>query len=96
MRTLSTLAMIFLPISTVSSIFGTQFFTTTTSRDPTSDSGTVTSAFVVSQKFWLLWTISIPITVVLLAGWGIWIRRSQVKAKIPNRCMKDVEKAKSA
>src|ERR1700722_8022265 len=96
MRTLSILAMIFLPISTVSSIFGTQFFTTAASPDPTSGSGAVTSSFVVSKKFWLLWTISIPVTVVLLVGWGVWIRRSQRQAKTPTRWMKDVEKAKSA
>src|SRR2546423_12254327 len=53
-RTLSILAMIFLPISTVSSIFGTQFFTTTTSPDSTSSSCVLNSSFVVSKKFWLL------------------------------------------
>jgi hypothetical protein len=96
MRTLSTLAMIFLPISTVSSIFGTQFFTTTTSQDPTSGSSAVTSSFVVSKKFWLLWIISIPVTIILLAGLGVWMRQSQLKAKPPASEMKDVEKAKSA
>jgi hypothetical protein len=96
MRTLSILAMIFLPISTVSSIFGTQFFTTTTSQDLMSGSGAVTSSFVVSEKFWLLWIISIPVTIILLVGWGVWIRRYQLNAKPPASGMKDVEKAKSA
>jgi len=94
MKTLSIIALTFLPISTVSSIFGTQFFTTATVPDPTS--GAVTSSFVISNEFWLLWTISTPVTVVLLVGWGVWIRRSQLKAKAPITWIRDVEKAKSA
>ncbi|KAF4637688.1 hypothetical protein G7Y89_g403 [Cudoniella acicularis] len=96
MKTLSILAMVFLPISTVSSIFGTQFFSTTTSPDPTSSTGAVTSSFVVNNNIWLLWTISIPVTVALLVGWGVWIDRSQLKAKRLTYWIKDVEKAKSA
>ncbi|KAF8851593.1 hypothetical protein BDZ45DRAFT_695785 [Acephala macrosclerotiorum] len=96
MKTLSILAMVFLPISTVSSIFGTQFFATTTSPDPTSSTGAVTTSFVVNKKIWWLWTISIPVTIVMLIGWGVWIKRSQVKAKRLTYWMKDVEKAKSA
>lgn len=96
MKTLSILAMVFLPISTVSSIFGTQFFTTTTSPDPTSSTGAVNTSFVVNKKIWWLWTISIPVTVVMLVGWGVWIKRSQLKAERLTYWMKDVEKAKSA
>lgn len=94
MKTLAVLAIIFLPISTVCSIFGTQFFTTTTSSDPTS--GDVTTLFVVNKKFWLLWVISIPVTVTLLGCWIVWIRWSQLKVKLPTSWVKDVEKAKSA
>jgi hypothetical protein len=94
MKTLALMAIIFLPISTVCSIFGTQFFTTTISSNPIS--GAVTSSFVVNKKFWLLWVISIPMTVIFLGSWIIWIRRSQLKAKLPTSWMKDVEKAKSA
>lgn len=96
MKTLSILAMVFLPISTVSSIFGTQFFTTSTSPDPTSSTSAVITSFVINKKIWWLWAISIPVTIVMLVGWGVWIKRSQLKVKRLTYWMKDVEKAKSA
>ncbi|PVH70360.1 hypothetical protein DL98DRAFT_661200 [Cadophora sp. DSE1049] len=94
MKTLAVLAIIFLPTSTICSIFGTQFFTTIASPNPTS--GDITTLFVVNKKFWLLWIILIPVTVTLLGGWVVWIRRSQLKVKLPTSWVKDVEKAKSA
>lgn len=94
MKTLSILAMVFLPISTVSSVFGTQFFTQTTLPDATSSSG-VGLSLVVSRKFWWLWAISIPLTLTLLVGWGFWIRRSQLKGKGPTNWMEDIERANS-
>lgn len=94
MKTLSILAMVFLPISTVSSVFGTQFFTQTTLPDAT-PSSSVGLSLVVSRKFWWLWIISIPLTLTLLVGWGFWIRRSQLKGKGPANWMEDIERANS-
>jgi branched-subunit amino acid ABC-type transport system permease component len=91
---LSIMAVIFLPISTVSSVFGTQFFNTTTVVDPTS--GTATSSFTVSRKFWLLWIISIPVTIIVLGGSFLWIYRSRRQMKIRASWITDLEKAKVA
>lgn len=93
MRTLSVLAMIFLPISTVSTIFGTQFFSTTITPDPSSDNGGVTSSFYVNSRFWLLWIIALPMTLGLLLVWRVWIRRSRMKVKRANKRLVDVETA---
>ncbi|KIX00001.1 uncharacterized protein Z518_10928 [Rhinocladiella mackenziei CBS 650.93] len=82
MRTLSVLAMIFLPISTVSTVFGTQFFSTDSCLDPSTDHDEVTSSFHVNQRFWLLWVIALPMTFGLLLGWRLWIRRSRKKVNM--------------
>jgi hypothetical protein len=29
---------------------------------------------VVSPRFWIYWAITIPVTLLVLAIWGVWIR----------------------
>ncbi|KAH9904159.1 hypothetical protein F4778DRAFT_780840 [Xylariomycetidae sp. FL2044] len=68
MKTLTVLAMVFLPLATISSIFGSQFFGT---RD--GDASHIASTYVTSQ-FWWLWATSVPATAALVLGWFLWIR----------------------
>jgi len=91
MKTLAVVAMIFLPISTVSSIFGTQFFNTVTAADPSPD-GPIKSSTYISSQFWIFWTVAIPMTLMILSGWSLWIRRFQPKAQRVRRWVADVEK----
>jgi hypothetical protein len=73
MRVLSVLALFFLPLSTVSSIFGTQFFTSTAPRD----SGSWNDVSLnLNPKFWLLWAIAVPLTLAVLAVWILWERQA--------------------
>lgn len=90
MKTLAVAAIIFLPISTISSVFGTQFFTTVTA-DVSTDGPARPSTYVSSQ-FWILWTVAIPVTLILLLSWSFWVRRFQPKVQKPQRCAIDVEK----
>lgn len=92
MKTLSVLAMIFLPISTISSIFGTQFFTTVTTPGSSSSDGVDKPTFYVSSQFWLLWAVSLPLTLALLLGWRIWIERFQRKTQRATELNRDAEK----
>lgn len=79
-KTLSILAMIFLPISTVSSIFGTEFFSTEAIGD--SDPGSpATYTTYVSSRFWLFWVVAVPVTLLCVVGWGLWIKRFHPKAR---------------
>lgn len=74
MRTLSFLALIFLPISTISTIFGSQFFGTDVVALP---NGSMKATLVVSSQLWILWVVSIPITLLIVTGWLFWLRHSQ-------------------
>lgn len=85
MKTLAIVAMVFLPISTVSSIFGTQFFGTT----PSPDGSTISTH--VSGQFWMLWVVIIPLSVLLLSGWMFWIRRFHWNARGMGKYRRDAE-----
>lgn len=74
MRTLSLLALVFLPVSTISTIFGSQFFGTDVVALP---NGSTQATLVVSSQLWILWAISIPLTLLILIGWLLWLRRAQ-------------------
>lgn len=79
-KTLSVLAMIFLPISTVSSIFGTEFFSTEAIDD--SDPGSpATYTTYVSSRFWVFWVVAVPVTLFCLLGWGLWMKLFHPKAR---------------
>ncbi|KAJ5779486.1 hypothetical protein N7457_007206 [Penicillium paradoxum] len=59
MTTIGLVTLIFLPLTTVSTIFGSQFF-------GLSDED---NALTVSQDFWMFWVISMPVTVIVLGAW---------------------------
>jgi Mg2+ and Co2+ transporter CorA len=86
MKTLSVLAMIFLPFSVVTSIFGTQFF----SNIPSTDGGGQYSTSV-SSNFWILWAIAVPFTLVLVTGWRVWIRWFQPNVYLPRKSSTHLE-----
>ncbi|KAJ6444935.1 para-nitrobenzyl esterase [Purpureocillium lavendulum] len=78
MKSLAVLGMVFLPISTVSSIFGTQFFGTASGADASSEGSSSSSkpSTFVTEQFWIFWSIVLPIMIGLLLGWALWIKRS--------------------
>ncbi|EXJ58119.1 hypothetical protein A1O7_05543 [Cladophialophora yegresii CBS 114405] len=61
MHTIALTTLIFLPISTVATIFGSQFFMFIDSGDR--------DAFHVSPQFWIFWAITVPLTIVVLTTW---------------------------
>ena len=77
-KTLSVLAMVFLPISTVSSIFGTEFFSTAAVGEAP-PAGYTTH---VSSRFWVFWAVAVPVTLACLAGWGLWMKRFHPGRKV--------------
>jgi hypothetical protein len=60
MKTIAVMMLLFTPLSTVASIFGSQFMDL---KDE------APHHIMVSQDFWLLWIIAIPLTVVVFIIW---------------------------
>ena len=59
-----------------------------------------TSRLLVSADFWTFWAISIPLTVLVLLTWALWVQRTKVKNlwnwRKQRREARDEEKAKEA
>lgn len=66
MKTISVLGLVFLPGTLISSIFGMSFF------DYTPTSSSTVEHKQVSDKFWIYWAVTAPITVFVLIVWLIW------------------------
>ncbi|ODM19100.1 hypothetical protein SI65_05717 [Aspergillus cristatus] len=61
MKTVAIVSLLYVPGSFVSSVFGMNFF----------DMGSE-NEFTVSNKFWIYWVITIPLTAVTVLIWAIW------------------------
>ncbi|KAL4908528.1 hypothetical protein BDW74DRAFT_175210 [Aspergillus multicolor] len=68
MATIAFVTLVFLPITTVSTIFGSQFFNTAPDN----------ASIEVSKDFWIFWVVSIPLTLLVLLGWTLWQRKGAV------------------
>ncbi|KAL3471446.1 hypothetical protein BJX99DRAFT_250458 [Aspergillus californicus] len=66
MATIAFVTLVFLPISAVSTIFGTQFFKLSDADPP---------EIKVAGDFWIFWAISVPVTMLVMALWYISTRR---------------------
>jgi len=62
MKTIAFLTLIFLPASTVASIFGSQFFNLSLDQNGVPH-------FIFSHWFWIMWVIVIPVTAILVMVW---------------------------
>lgn len=85
MHTIALTTLIFLPIATVATVFGSQFFSFNPPEPDVPPAGGPEAAhLVLSKEFWLFWAISMPLTVVVLGVWlgfhpeavGRWWRRN--------------------
>jgi Mg2+ and Co2+ transporter CorA len=63
MKTIAVMTLIFMPLSTVASVFGTEFMRV--EDEPG-------HRILVSQDFWLLWAIAAPLTIVVIVLWRVW------------------------
>ncbi|CAA9963898.1 hypothetical protein P3342_009728 [Pyrenophora teres f. teres] len=70
MKTIAVMTLIFMPLSTVASIFGSQFMGL--HEEPP-------HKLFVSPDFWLLWVIAAPLTILLIAIWLLWYDHEKKK-----------------
>ncbi|KAF1923809.1 uncharacterized protein M421DRAFT_74461 [Didymella exigua CBS 183.55] len=78
MKTIAVMTLIFMPLSTVAGIFGTQFMKLD-EEEPWH--------IRVSQDFWLLWVIAMPLTVLVVIIWRVWYydARGRLIGELPPR-----------
>jgi hypothetical protein len=73
MRVLSIVAMVFLPISTISSIFGSSFFTSTfPTQNGELDGHSKSNGFDTNPQITLLWAVAAPVTTAIVGMWLAW------------------------
>jgi len=72
-RILSLLGIIFVPISTVSTIFSTPFFTSTPSEN---------EHVVVNPEVWWLCVVALLLTLTMFVVWFVWDRRERYVEKM--------------
>lgn len=68
MKTIAVTTLIFLPLSTVAGVFGTEFINIGDGPG---------NHITVSQDFWLLWVIAAPLTIVVFLVWRVWYRNAK-------------------
>jgi hypothetical protein len=76
MKTLAVVTLVFLPLTTVATIFGTQMFTINPDEP---------HKLRMSEDFWLLWAIAVPLTLVVLIAWRLWYRDARDKLEHGNQ-----------
>ena len=65
MKTLAAVTVVFLPSTFVAALFSTPLFHWSPENSGNS---------LVSKQFWIFWATSIPLTILTLGAWFIWIR----------------------
>lgn len=81
MKTIAVMTLIFMPLSTVAGIFGTEFMKI---EDGPSHH------IVVSQDFWLLWLIAVPLTIIVIVVWRVWY--ADAKGRLIDEIPRDAER----
>jgi Mg2+ and Co2+ transporter CorA len=70
MKTIAVMTLVFMPLGTVASIFGSQFMKLQDERP---------YRLTVSRDFWLMWVIAIPLTAVVLTIWWVWYTEAKAR-----------------
>ncbi|KAI0395137.1 hypothetical protein F5Y17DRAFT_457340 [Xylariaceae sp. FL0594] len=76
MKTLAYVTTVFLPPTFIASLFSMSMFDWQASV-PSSSSSSSDGSVVVVPDFWIYWVISVPLTLAILAGWRVWLRREK-------------------
>lgn len=94
MKSLSMLGIFFLPISTICSVFSTPFFTSSSPPNSVlSNSGNAipVSHLAIDPQFWMLWAISLPVTMIVFIVWFIFENSTSLKKRLARDARSDLE-----
>ena len=78
-KTIALLGALFLPGAFLASIFSTSFFNF---QNGLADDGGNPELPVVAKEFWVFWAFTLPITVIVVAGWIYWEKRKEKRYKL--------------
>jgi Mg2+ and Co2+ transporter CorA len=76
MKMIAVVTLVFVPLGTVAAVFGAQLIKLEDEAP---------FRMHVSQDFWLLWVIAIPLTILVVLIWRVWYRneRAQLRDETP-------------
>lgn len=77
MKTISVLGLVFLPGTFICAIFSTTFFNFT----PAFQSPDGHPHWTMSSSFWVYWAVAIPVTLITIVCWFVWIWILSVRSK---------------
>jgi Mg2+ and Co2+ transporter CorA len=77
MKTIAVMTLFFMPLSTIAGVFGTEFIKIEDGPG---------NHIKVSQDFWLLFLIAVPLTVAVIVIWRVWYAdaKGRLIGKIPH------------
>ncbi len=75
-KTIALLGALFLPGAFLASIFSTSFFNF---QNGLADEGGNPELPIVAPEFWIYWVFTLPLTVVVVAGWIFWEKRKEAR-----------------
>ncbi|KAH0547935.1 hypothetical protein GP486_008324 [Trichoglossum hirsutum] len=83
MKSIAILTMVFLPGTAVATLFSVSTFFSTSPRSP---------HLTVSSSFWIYWVVTVPLTLVVLIIWRLWMKRAEDYHGDSSRLESDLEK----
>lgn len=78
-KTIALLGALFLPGAFLASVFSTSFFNF---QNGLADDGGNPELPVVAKEFWVFWAFTLPITIIVVAGWVYWEKKKEKRYKI--------------
>lgn len=73
MKALATVTVLFLPGTFISSLFSMSMFDWNAGKQ------------VISDRFWIYWVVTMPLTLLTVISWLMWDHRRTVLARISDR-----------
>ena len=72
MKTLAFITALFLPGTYIATLFSMSMFQWQASPSESFSSSSASSADTLSNKFWIYWATTIPLTIAVIIGWRLW------------------------
>ena len=72
MKTLAFITALFLPGTYIATLFSMSMFEWQASPSESPSSSSASSTDTLSNKFWIYWATTIPLTIAVIIGWRLW------------------------